>query len=94
MYFYLEVLLLSVHVIEHRHMEIQCRIIVLPPNGDYVLTVYRESGDDLERVLRHHEEVQEEVAREMIKMAQSLKQNSLAAKSIILTDNKVSLTCW
>ena len=45
---------------------------------------------DLESVLRHHEEVQEEVAKEMIKMAQSLKQNSLAAKNIILTDNTVS----
>ncbi len=46
---------------------------------------------DLEHVLRHHEEVQEEVAREMIKMAQALKQNSLAAKTIILTDNQVSI---
>ena len=48
------------------------------------------SGEDLERVLRHHEEVQEELARDMIKMAQSLKQNSLAAKSIISSDNVVS----
>ena len=49
----------------------------------------RKSGSELEAVLRHHEEMQEEIAQDMIEMAKSLRNNSLVAKKVILSDNEV-----
>lgn len=59
----------------------------------YYPLIRKRGGGDLESVLRHHEELQEEVAKDMIDMARSLRDNSLVAKKIILSDNEVSTTC-
>ena len=39
--------------------------------------------------MRHHEQIQEEVAEDMIKMARSLKSNATIAKDIISQDSQV-----
>jgi len=41
--------------------------------------------------VRHHEQIQEEVAEDMIKMARSLKSNATIAKDIISKDNQVGV---
>ena len=54
------------------------------------LFFFRMGGKgDLESVLRHHEKIQEGVAEDMMNIARSLKNNSLVAKRIILSDNRV-----
>ena len=45
--------------------------------------------EDIDSVLSRHQKMQDEIAEDMIRMAQSLKNNSLVAKEIILSDNKV-----
>ena len=45
---------------------------------------------DSDSAIRHQEALQEEVAQDMVAMARSLKDNSLAAKRVISSDNEVS----
>ncbi len=45
--------------------------------------------EDIDSVVSRHQKMQDEIAEDMIKMARSLKNNSLAAKEVILSDNKV-----
>lgn len=47
------------------------------------------TNSSIENVLQHHQRMQDELADDMIKIAQSLKHNSLVAKDIITTDTKV-----
>ncbi len=44
-----------------------------------------------DEILKHHEQLQEEVAEDMIKMARSLKSSATLAKTIITNDNEVKL---
>ena len=43
-------------------------------------------------MVRRHEEMQEEVAKDMIEMAKSLRENSLVAKRIIHQDTEVRVS--
>ncbi|XP_077989115.1 vesicle transport protein USE1-like [Glandiceps talaboti] len=47
-----------------------------------------EHDDDLDTVLRHHQDTQEKLAEDMIRLAQSLKHNAIVAGNIINEDNK------
>ena len=50
----------------------------------------RETKDgSIDTVLQHHQNMQENIAEEMIRMAQSLKHTSLMAGNIIKEDSKV-----
>lgn len=51
-------------------------------------------SDDAEAVLRHHHQMQEKVAQEMVSLAQNLKQNCLLANDIIRRDVEVSIRVW
>ncbi|XP_057309915.1 vesicle transport protein USE1-like [Hydractinia symbiolongicarpus] len=44
--------------------------------------------DNISHIIKQHHDMQEKVAEEMIKMAISMKENSLAARDIIQTDNQ------
>ena len=46
-------------------------------------------ADSIQGVLERHQKMQDEIAEDMIRMARSLKDNSLIAKDIIIGDNKV-----
>ena len=46
-------------------------------------------ADSIQGVLERHQKVQDEIAEDMIRMARSLRDNSLIAKDIIIGDNKV-----
>ena len=45
--------------------------------------------ESIDTVLQYHQNMQENIAEEMIKMAQNLKHSSVVARSIIKEDNKV-----
>lgn len=47
------------------------------------------NGDSIDTVLQYHQNMQENIAEEMIKMAQNLKHTSVMASNIIKEDNKV-----
>ncbi len=46
--------------------------------------------EDIDSVVNRHQKMQDEIAEDMIRMAHSLKNNSLVAKEIMLSDNKVA----
>ena len=46
-------------------------------------------ADSIQGVLDRHQKMQDEIAEDMIRMARSLRDNSLIAKDIIIGDNKV-----
>lgn len=47
--------------------------------------------ESIDTVLQYHQNMQENIAEEMIKMAQSLKHSSVMASNIIKEDNKVRI---
>ena len=47
--------------------------------------------ESIDTVLQYHQNMQENIAEEMIKMAQSLKHSSVVASNIIKEDNKVRI---
>lgn len=47
--------------------------------------------DNIDDIIKQHHDMQEKVAEEMIRMAQSMKHNSLVARDIIKADNQVGL---
>ena len=47
--------------------------------------------EDLDSVLKHHNEVQTKLAEEMVLLARNMKENAKAANRIIKDDNKVSI---
>ena len=49
------------------------------------------SEEDLDSVLKHHNEVQTKLAEEMVLLARNMKENAKAANRIIKDDNKVSI---
>lgn len=59
------------------------------------ISVYFRQGDDsnkekdIDAVLHYHQNMQEKIADDMVKMAQSLKHTSMMANNIIQQDNKV-----
>lgn len=61
-----------------------------------VFSVTRQGDDNskekenIDAVLQYHQNMQEKIADEMVKMAQSLKHTSMMANNIIQQDNKVS----
>lgn len=50
----------------------------------------RQSAAELEAVLQHHHSLQEKLAEDMLHLARNLKNNTLAAHSIIKQDNQVT----
>ena len=51
-------------------------------------------ADSIQGVLERHQKMQDEIAEDMIRMARSLRDNSLMAKDIIIGDNKVGEDRW
>ena len=51
-------------------------------------------ADSVQGVLERHQKMQDEIAEDMIRMARSLRDNSLMAKDIIVGDNKVGEDRW
>lgn len=47
--------------------------------------------ESIDTVLQYHQNMQENIAEEMIKMAQNLKHSSVMASNIIKEDNKVRI---
>uniref|UniRef100_A0A8C5Q4G8 Vesicle transport protein USE1 n=1 Tax=Leptobrachium leishanense TaxID=445787 RepID=A0A8C5Q4G8_9ANUR len=52
------------------------------PNND------KQSAAELDAVLQHHNNLQEKLAEEMLRLTQNLKNNTLAAQSVIKQDNQ------
>ncbi|XP_030322172.1 vesicle transport protein USE1 [Calypte anna] len=48
----------------------------------------KQSAVELDAVLQHHQEMQEKLAEEMLSLARSLKNNTLAAQNVIKQDNQ------
>ncbi|NXG67607.1 USE1 protein, partial [Hemiprocne comata] len=48
----------------------------------------RQSAVELDAVLQHHQNMQEKLAEEMLSLARSLKNNTLAAQNVIKQDNQ------
>ena len=48
-----------------------------------------KKDESLDTVIQYHQNMQENIAEEMIKMAQNLKHSSVVASNIIKEDNKV-----
>ncbi|MBN3282451.1 USE1 protein, partial [Polyodon spathula] len=48
----------------------------------------KQSANELDTVLQHHHNIQEKLAEEMLSLARSLKNNSLAAQNVIKQDNQ------
>ncbi|XP_068958181.1 vesicle transport protein USE1 isoform X2 [Petaurus breviceps papuanus] len=48
----------------------------------------KQSAAELDAVLQHHHSVQEKLAEEMLSLARSLKNNTLAAQNVIKQDNQ------
>ncbi|XP_064898636.1 vesicle transport protein USE1 isoform X2 [Columba livia] len=51
----------------------------------------KQSAVELDAVLQRHQDVQEKLAEEMLSLARSLKNNTLAAQNVIKQDNQVGL---
>lgn len=49
----------------------------------------RQSGTELDAILQHQHNLQEKIAEDMLNLARNLKNNTLAAQSIIKQDNQV-----
>lgn len=50
----------------------------------------KQSAVELDAVLQRHQDVQEKLAEEMLSLARSLKNNTLAAQNVIKQDNQVA----
>ncbi|NWX17085.1 USE1 protein, partial [Aegotheles bennettii] len=48
----------------------------------------KQSAVELDAVLKHHQDMQEKLAEEMLSLARSLKNNTLAAQNVIKQDNQ------
>ncbi|XP_076215295.1 vesicle transport protein USE1 isoform X2 [Aptenodytes patagonicus] len=48
----------------------------------------KQSAIELDAVLQHHQDMQEKLAEEMLSLARSLKNNTLAAQNVIKQDNQ------
>uniref|UniRef100_A0A8C2TQ40 Vesicle transport protein USE1 n=1 Tax=Coturnix japonica TaxID=93934 RepID=A0A8C2TQ40_COTJA len=48
----------------------------------------KQSAVELDAVLQHHQDMQEKLAEEMLSLARSLKNNTLAAQNVIKQDNQ------
>uniref|UniRef100_A0A8C5Q5V8 Vesicle transport protein USE1 n=1 Tax=Leptobrachium leishanense TaxID=445787 RepID=A0A8C5Q5V8_9ANUR len=53
-----------------------------------ILIKRRQSAAELDAVLQHHNNLQEKLAEEMLRLTQNLKNNTLAAQSVIKQDNQ------
>ncbi|PKU30988.1 vesicle transport protein use1 [Limosa lapponica baueri] len=51
----------------------------------------KQSAVELDAVLQHHQDMQEKLAEEMLSLARSLKNNTLAAQNVIKQDNQDEL---
>ena len=47
--------------------------------------------NDIDSVLKYHQEIQEKVASEMVELAKNMKETAKAASRVVQDDNKVSL---
>ena len=46
---------------------------------------------DIDSLLKHHQEIQEKVASEMVELARNMKETAKAASKVVKEDNKVSV---
>jgi len=49
----------------------------------------QSTEEDIDTVLKHHNEVQEKLAEEMVHLARNLKENARAAGRVVQEDTKV-----
>ena len=70
-----------------------CRLLVFDNLFSWRLTGNKKSDandESIDSVLQYHQNLQENIAEEMIKMAQHIKHTSVMASNIIKEDNKVT----
>ncbi|NXO02386.1 USE1 protein, partial [Rhinopomastus cyanomelas] len=63
-------------------------LIVFLPSGRGLTPDKKQSAVELDTVLQHHQDMQEKLAEEMLSLARSLKNNTLAAQNVIKQDNQ------
>ena len=56
-------------------------------------TAMTDVEEDIDTVLRHHHQVQDKLADEMVHMARNLKENARLAGNIVKEDTKVRPAC-
>ena len=67
--------------------------VLISEDGLRQRNVAEDTTKDLDTVLKHHNQVQEKLAEEMVSLARNLKENARAANRIISDDNKVLVYC-
>ncbi|NXP87084.1 USE1 protein, partial [Passerina amoena] len=76
----------SVLLLLHR---LKCKSLFFPSCSCRGLTSdEKQSAVELDAVLQHHQDMQEKLAEEMLSLARSLKNNTLAAQNVIKQDNQ------
>jgi SNARE protein 1 len=51
----------------------------------------KSTEEDIDSVLRHHNEIQEKLADEMVQLARNLKENAMVANKIVKDDTEVRI---
>ncbi|NWU94505.1 USE1 protein, partial [Upupa epops] len=67
---------------------VQEQVCFFPPSSRGLSPDEKQSGVELDAVLQHHQDMQEKLAEEMLSLARSLKNNTLAAQNVIKQDNQ------
>ncbi|NXC01028.1 USE1 protein, partial [Orthonyx spaldingii] len=62
--------------------------VQLPRVAEGLSSDEKQSAVELDAVLQHHQDMQEKLAEEMLSLARSLKNNTLAAQNVIKQDNQ------
>ncbi|KFW88292.1 Vesicle transport protein USE1, partial [Phalacrocorax carbo] len=65
---------------------IQLPLVAVPRIG--LTSDEKQSAVELDAMLQHHQDMQEKLAEEMLSLARSLKNNTLAAQNVIKQDNQ------
>ncbi|NXF75647.1 USE1 protein, partial [Sclerurus mexicanus] len=63
-------------------------VLLLPRLSLGLVSDEKQSAVELDAVLQHHQDMQEKLAEEMLSLARSLKNNTLAAQNVIKQDNQ------
>uniref|UniRef100_A0A8B9EHY9 Vesicle transport protein USE1 n=1 Tax=Anser cygnoides TaxID=8845 RepID=A0A8B9EHY9_ANSCY len=70
------------------HREVQIPICFSLCSCRGLVSDEKQSAVELDAVLQHHQDMQEKLAEEMLSLARSLKNNTLAAQNVIKQDNQ------
>ncbi|NXY35889.1 USE1 protein, partial [Pomatorhinus ruficollis] len=65
-----------------------CKCLFSPCSCRGLASDEKQSAVELDAVLQHHQDMQEKLAEEMLSLARSLKNNTLAAQNVIKQDNQ------